>query len=59
MENKLEKKLIEKVIWGKCPSCLAETKFKYLGIQETTRDPLYLYNCGNCKSTLSLVKIKR
>jgi len=59
LEEKLEKKLIEETIFGKCPSCLAEAEFKYLSIQETLREPLYLYNCGNCKSTLSLGNIER
>jgi len=58
MKNKLENKIIEEIVSGKCPSCLVETKFKYLGEQETLKEPLYLYNCLNCKSTISLGNIK-
>ncbi len=52
-ENKLE------IISGECPSCFEETEFKYIGPQETLGEPLYLYNCQGCGSTLVLDSIEQ
>lgn len=57
--DKSNKKHLEELIIRKCPSCLEESEFEYIGEQETLREqPLYLYNCKKCNTTCTLKSIK-
>ena len=55
--DKLNEKNLKILITGKCPSCLEESEFEYVGEQETLKNPFYIYNCKKCSTTLSLESI--
>ena len=44
---------IEKKIMARCPSCNKLAEFTYLGKQKGFSDELELYDCEECKTTLS------
>jgi len=57
----MEEKDIEEIVNGICPSCDADTAFKYIGTQEGIAEykDVQLYNCLDCGTTISLKKIYR
>jgi len=60
LADKPNKKHLEELIVGECPSCLEKTEFEYIGERETLRrQSFYLYNCKKCNTTCTLKSIKR